>query len=729
MKKIFMYPFWLRFWHWFNAFLFFILILSGLSLHYSDPKTSFLPFNIGVIFHNVAGILLSLNYMFFFIKSIISGNYKHYIPQVRGFLGRFYAQIRYYVLGIFINEPHPFDSTPEHKFNPMQQSAYLFIMFVFMPFICISGWLLMFPELAPDQMFGMGGVWPMAFAHTIIGYMLSLFMLVHIYLGTTGSTIGELYKSIITGWHLVHSKEEEEEADKFHVPTPTETFTTIRKKIFPIIFYNPITLSGALIAILSFFIILFLMVLDFFSTNSNAYLGIITFVVLPAILMFGLILTAWGAIRENRKILRKDSKYRRLPIIDLNNPKHQVATLVFSVTTIVIVVFSIIGSFKAYEYTDSDEFCGKVCHKVMEPEYTAYLDSPHSRVGCVKCHIGSGADWYVRSKLSGMYQVYSVLFEKYSRPIPTPVQNLRPAPQTCEQCHWPNHFYSEKKKSYDFFLPDENNSATKLTMLIKVGGGNIKMGNNSGIHWNMNIANEITYIPLDEERMIIPWVKSRNIATGKETLYKTIDTTINFSALKRENMRRMDCIDCHNRPSHTYDQPNIAVNFYMAGNLIDKTLPYIKNMSVQALEYSPTSRESSFNEISNYIYSFYNKYYPDIAKSKKQSIDQAVVQLNNLYLRSYFPSMKVNWKKFPDNIGHLYAKGCFRCHDNNHRSEDGRVISKDCNVCHNIIEQEVKGMPNAIVDGHIEFIHPGGIDKFVKQNDCSNCHNPKKKNK
>ena len=199
MKKIYLYPFWLRFWHWFNAILFLVLIVSGLSLHYSDPTKSFMSFRIAMVSHNVAGILLSLNYLMFFINSIMGGNIKHYIPKLKGFSKRFILQIRYYVLGIFINEPHPFHTTKQNKFNPMQQVTYLFIMFMFMPIIVISGWLLMFPEFAPDQLFGMGGVWPMAFAHTITGFLLSIFMIGHIYLGTTGSSMTELFKSMVTG--------------------------------------------------------------------------------------------------------------------------------------------------------------------------------------------------------------------------------------------------------------------------------------------------------------------------------------------------------------------------------------------------------------------------------------------------------------------------------------------------------------------------------------------------
>jgi thiosulfate reductase cytochrome b subunit len=721
MKKIFLYPFWLRFWHWLNALLFLILIVSGLSLHYADPKSFFIPFRISILTHNIAGILLSLNYIFFFIVNITSRNYRYYVPEAKGFFNRAVLQVKYYIIGILIGERHPFSINERRKFNPLQQIAYIFIMFFFMPVIIVSGWLLMFPEIAPEEFIGMGGVWPMALAHAIAGFILSIFMFVHIYLGTTGNTISELFKSMISGWHLTHDEDLIPEVVKKDKSTKEE------KRMFPVVFYNPTSLTGSLISILSFIIILFLIVIEFFSEASNPYLGIVTFIVLPTFLIIGLFLIAFGAIKENRRILSLEVKSRKLPIIDLNNPRHQVATFVFLSGSILLTVFSIFGTFKAYEYTDSDEFCGKVCHTVMEPQFTAYQDSPHSRVGCVTCHIGSGADWYVKSKLSGAYQVYSVIFNKYSRPIPTPVHNLRPAQQTCEQCHWPKHFYNEKKKNFDFFTSDENNTEYQLSMLLRVGGGSAEFGNHSGIHWVMNLANEISYLHLDEEREIIPWVKSKSKATGKETIYRDTSYKITGEMLKTEKLRVMDCLDCHNRPSHVYYQPNRMINAYISNRQIDRTIPYIKNVGVQVLETYTRSRKTSHEDISKFIWNFYNKNYPDVAYQKKKQLTKLISFLHKIYMRNYFPEMKANWKNYPNHIGHMYSPGCFRCHDGKHVSDDGKVITNDCNTCHIIATQKPPGMPFEESSTGLKFYHPGGADKLIGGQLCSNCHGVRKK--
>jgi len=678
-----------------------------------------------MVSHNVSGMLLTLNYLFFVIFSIFTGNIKHYIPKLKGIYKRLIIQLRFYMLGIFISEEHPFKTSKQDKFNPMQQLTYLFIMFVMMPFIVVSGWLLMFPELAPEQFMGMGGVFPMAFAHTIAGFLLSLFMLGHIYLGTTGHSVTELFKSMLTGWHLEHEGDSAPPAEKI------EKFSTRRaiKSFFPVIFYNPITIVGALLAIISFVLVIILIALEFITDETNPYMGIITFVVLPSVLLFGLLLIAWGAISENRRILLSDKKEKRLPVIDFNNPKHQLATIVFTVGSLIIGVMSVFGTFKAYEYTDSDEFCGEVCHTVMQPEYTAYKDSPHSRVGCVKCHIGSGAEWFVKAKISGAYQVYSVLFNKYSRPIPTPVQELRPATGTCEQCHWPKHFHSEKKIRKNYFLSDENNSEYSLRMLVKVGGGSLNEPESEGIHWVMNIANEISYLAIDEKRLVIPWVKSVSRLTGRETVYR--DTSIKFdnALLRTDAVRKFDCIDCHNRPSHIYHDPRSVVNSRMNSRVIDPSIPYIKKVSVQTLESYVQSRETAFEDIHSNFTNFYSRYYKHIYNDMKPLIDTAIAEVHRIYMRNYFPDMKVSWKEYPNHINHMHSPGCFRCHDGKHVSDDGRVISNDCNVCHLIIYQKLPNEePEESMNGLV-FRHPGGVDKISDTKNCVDCHGAKPRKK
>jgi len=493
------------------------------------------------------------------------------------------------------------------------------------------------------------------------------------------------------------------------------------KKRFPQYVYNPITITGAAIASLSFGLIVFLFVLDLFSTNENTYMGILTYIIIPSFLIMVLLLIAYGIIRERKREREGKSREGHLPVIDLNDPKKRAMFVTFSVGTIVLMLFSAFGSFKAYEYTETDEFCGTVCHKVMEPEYTAYLDSPHSRVGCVSCHIGSGTSWYVKSKFSGAYQVYSVTFNKYSRPIPTPVTELRPAKGTCEECHSPSHFFGEKKIDYDYYLSDETNTKSSLSMLIKIGGGKSELGSIKGVHWHANPDNLIEYIHTDKRRLEIPWVKvtSKN---GKTTIFRNKDAKFDEKNFNKENLRTMDCIDCHNRPSHIYHQPDKMINQYLSQNKMDVSLPFIKSISVEALEDDYSTKQQALEGIEQRISDFYVSNYPEVYKTYKSSIDNNIESVKKIYSRNYFPYMNANWKHFPDNIAHTYTQGCFRCHDGNHISDEGKVISNDCNSCHIIISQ-TDNIGNTRVDlKGLDFQHPVDIGKSVSENLCTDCH-------
>jgi thiosulfate reductase cytochrome b subunit/fumarate reductase subunit C len=721
--KIFLYPLWLRIWHLINAVLFICLILTGVSLHFSADNALLFSFRFSVMIHNISGILLSLNYLYFFIFNIIKGNYKHYIPKLKGLKKRIILQAKYYLLGIFNQEPHPFMPSEESKFNPLQQLGYVSIMYLLVPIIIISGWALLFPEYAPENLFGMGGVWPMALLHTITGFALILFVFVHIYLGTTGHTIGDLYKTMVTGWHLSYDDEQE-------VARETEKQLKNDKRTLPIILYNPITITGSLIAGITFFAILVMMVVELLSTSTNAYTGLVTFVALPTVLAFGVVLIIFGAFRENRRLLlHKSGKVDRLPILDLNKRKHQAALVVFTLGTVILIVSTIYGSFKAYDYMETDQFCGNVCHSVMQPEYTAYQNNVHSRVHCVKCHIGPGADWFVKSKISGSYQLLSVSFNLYSRPIKTPVHDLRPAPETCEQCHWPNQFYSQKLVDFDFFTPDEHNSHYKIQMLLKIGGGNPETSQTSGIHWKMYIQNEISYYPADFRRQIIPWVRVRNKLTGQETYYVSTDFKFKMtdSILRSGAIRKFDCIDCHNRPAHDFKIPNNVVNSFMLAYKIDRSIPYIKNMAVQTLESNAISQDSTLQDVRRYLTDFYSRFYPNVVMENKSGLEKSIRSVAEIFSKNYFPNMRVSWRAYPNNIGHMYAKGCFRCHDGKHVSPEGKVISADCNTCHSIIMQQPPDK-EAVFAKDQNFIHPGGMDKFVQSRMCPDCHASLQKN-
>lgn len=483
--------------------------------------------------------------------------------------------------------------------------------------------------------------------------------------------------------------------------------------------YSLTTLGGAALALIALGLIVLLYLLELFSKASHPYMGLITFIVLPVFLIAGLLLVFVGMLQTRRRAI-SGTPEPPLPRIDLNNPKHRKAAMIFSFGGVMFLVLSAFGSYQAYEYTDSVQFCGQVCHKVMEPEYTAYLGSPHARVACVECHIGSGASSFVRSKISGSYQVYSVLFHKYPRPIATPVHSLRPAKETCEQCHWPRHFYSAKLLSRTYFLSNPENTRSHLDLLMKIGGGDPVSGQ-AGIHAHMYLDNKVSYVAMDRGRNNIPYVES-TAADGTKTVYRSTDNPVTDAQLAKGEHRTVDCIDCHNRPTHVFRHPAQSVNQAMGAGAISPTLPDIKRVSVEALEGTYTSKEGADTAITKTLAEYYRTSYPKMAATRQADIQQATAQLREIYNHNYFPKMNVSWKGFPDHIGHMYSDGCFRCHDGKHVSSDGRVITKSCNACHTLLSQSVGGGPQAISLGGVAFQHPGNVGDSWKDSKCTVCH-------
>lgn len=483
---------------------------------------------------------------------------------------------------------------------------------------------------------------------------------------------------------------------------------------------HPLSLVGAGLVILSGVSILFLFLIEAITGRSNPYLGIFTYMVYPALLVVGLILVPAGIFLERRRRLRVGD-VPRYAVIDLNNGRTRGIFLFVMVVSIFIMGLVAAVSYQAYHFTESVTFCGEVCHSVMEPEYIAYRESPHARVTCAECHVGSGAGWYVRSKLSGAYQIYSVLFQKYPRPVPTPVHSLRPAQETCEQCHWPEKFFGAQLKVITRFAHDEKNSVRQISSLLRTGGGSPTSGINSGIHWHMNIGNEVWYGASDPQRQKIPWVRIKD-RQGRVTEY--FDRTLSLSAdqLKKLEIRRMDCIDCHNRPSHIFRDPDGAVDLALLTGLIDPALPYIKREAVRALSQNYSSKENAREGIATALDAFYLKQYPKLRDERRDAVKKAISEVQKIYQSNIFPEMKVDWRTHPDNIGHTLYPGCFRCHEGNHVSREGKVLRKDCQLCHTIIGQETALPKPTEVAATEKFDHPWPLLGKHAQLSCNQCH-------
>jgi len=483
---------------------------------------------------------------------------------------------------------------------------------------------------------------------------------------------------------------------------------------------NRISVIGLALAAVALGNIVFLFFIDLTAEHPSPYVGILAYMIAPGFLILGLVLIGLGMWNERRhRRLTAAGEAKPHLRLDFSDPGQKGAVAFFLSFMIVFIGLSVVGSYRAYEFTDSVQFCGQLCHSVMNPEFTAYQLSPHARVACVECHVGSGATWYVKSKLSGARQVFATAFNTYPRPIPTPVHNLRPAQETCEQCHWPKKFYGAQLKVFTHFSSDEKNTPRQIRLLIKTGGGDPATGAPEGIHWHMNIANEITYVAADEQHQIIPYVHVKDLQ-GRVTEYFAKDSSLTKDQIAQATKRRMDCVDCHNRPTHIYVPPDLAIDQSLLARRLDPSLPFLKQQASEALTAKYATTDAAMQGIAKAIPQFYETRYPDLAKSKQLEIRAAVDELKRIYRSTTFPEMKLDWRTHPNNIGHLYFAGCFRCHDGQHVSPEGKVVRKDCEICHAVLEQQEGAVRVAAVQG-VPFQHPVDLGDLT-QVTCSDCH-------
>jgi len=419
---------------------------------------------------------------------------------------------------------------------------------------------------------------------------------------------------------------------------------------------------------------------------TNAYIGLITYMGLPAVFLVGLVLIPVGwriwSKRTGRPL--RELLSRRFAENDLE-AQQAGSRLIKTVLalTLINVVFLTVVSLRMLHFMDQASFCGTACHKVMNPEWTTYQQSPHARVRCVDCHVGEGVQAAVDAKLNGMWQIISATFHLYEKPIPTPVRNLRPARETCEKCHWPEMFLGNRTLNIHHYELDGNSTPKYTTLVMKVGAGTENMA--QGIHWHVAAKNEVQYASVGDEREEMIWVDARQ-PDGSYRRFR--NTTVELPRSEREVVRTMDCVDCHNRATHIYEQPEPAVDRRIQLGLIDRSLPFIKERALGALIANYPSREKAMAGTDAHIRNFYRAKYPALSASRAAAIDSAVAAVQAVWARNIHPYMRITWGSYANHLGHRSTPGCFRCHNPNLVDDSGHSISMDCTLCHSILANE-----------------------------------------
>ena len=407
--------------------------------------------------------------------------------------------------------------------------------------------------------------------------------------------------------------------------------------------------------------------------TSNPYIGIVVFILIPIVLVVGLLLIALGIFLARRRIERAEET---LPPMDRRAAIRKLA-IFFAVMTAINIVIGTQGTYRAVGYMETNQFCGQSCH-VMKPEFAAHQNSPHARVECVDCHVSPGAAGWFESKMAGTHQFIDVLFNRYHRPIESAIESNRLVPSrlTCEQCHWPQKFDSVKFRVIYHFQDDAANTQTQTVLMMLTGGGDL--GGIHGKHFAPGV--EIRYAAIDPARQTIPWVEYRNRNTGEiQTFLASGSTAQSVSGLPRHQMQ---CVDCHNRPTHTFELPDRAVDRAMGLGRISTTLPFIKKKAVELLKANYSSNEEASRIIPAELTRFYQDTDP-LVPARFDDVSNAGNEIAAIYNQNVFPGLGVKWGTYPNNLGHTDFPGCFRCHDGAHSTADQKMtITQDCNTCH-----------------------------------------------
>jgi hypothetical protein len=445
--------------------------------------------------------------------------------------------------------------------------------------------------------------------------------------------------------------------------------------------------AGVILATSSFLTLVILQLAMLLGLVTNAYAGLLIYLLLPVLFVVGLLLVPLGWIRLRRRTGKSGLELARERFGESAVAGKPFGARIFrtiALMTLINVVVLGATSMRALHFMESARFCGTACHSVMNPEWVTYQSSPHARVPCVECHVGEGAGALIESKMRGAYQMISVSFDLLERPIPTPVHTLRPARETCEKCHWPEKFYGTRIDSRVRYGDDEASTPVYTTLAVKIDAG--ERGAESGVHWHIGEKNVVRYASVDDERREMIWVEARR---PDGSVHRWENRRLVGEPRSASDERAMDCVDCHNRATHIYEDPEPAVDRALRLQRIDRRIPFIRREALRAIRAGYPDRAAAAAGIENSLAAFYRREYPDRFGELARPLSDAVDELRAIYDRNVHPGMKIGWGAYRSHLSHRTpGYGCFRCHGRDLVDEKGERISDDCTLCHSILAND-----------------------------------------
>jgi nitrate/TMAO reductase-like tetraheme cytochrome c subunit len=381
-----------------------------------------------------------------------------------------------------------------------------------------------------------------------------------------------------------------------------------------------------------------------FQRVQNPYFGIVVFLILPALFVVGLLLMPLGLFLASWRFGGFQQVLDRVPEVA---PRAVRLAWALVLATLANVVILAAATYHGVDYMDSAQFCGQTCHSVMQPQYVRYQKSPHARVPCVDCHVGSGATSFVQYKLAGVRQLVRLTTNTYQRPIPGAMDSMRPARETCEHCHSDETTKVDKLSVIRHYDNDEQ-SIEKLTVLT------MRIGK---IH-KAHAQGRIEYKQSGSDPQMIAAVT----AGGKSFSAEGVPSD--------GRSRMMDCIDCHNRAGHDFETAESAVDRAIADGSLDRSPPFTRRDAVTALK-------------------------------RQSGLDSEPAALRSIQSENVFPRLMISWGTYPTNIGHEKFPGCFRCHDGQHVTKAADAITQDCAACHELVAVD-EANPKILKDAGIQ---------------------------
>ncbi|MDH4262069.1 MAG: hypothetical protein OEV78_03385 [Spirochaetia bacterium] len=450
-------------------------------------------------------------------------------------------------------------------------------------------------------------------------------------------------------------------------------------------------LIGIIVAMIAFLSVPFFLIINVFGLTSEymeiffILIGFISFIIGSGLCLFAY-----------RRFKKAPDKIVTIKPIYLKEVEARVKFIIITVTIGLAFIFIVLSSSSVIEYTESNHFCANACHDTMQPEAVTHLNSSHSRVKCVECHISAGTSSFFHAKFSGLSRAFKVVLNIHKKPIHI-LRPLHPSRSSCENCHWTSKLSGDRLFTHIRYDESrEDNKALYTAMLLKVGGKSGIDHKSRGIHWHTDDNLKIKYKTAADDSDVV-WIEETNQKTGEKITFATEQYSTE-SSHKNLLFKDMSCTDCHNRVAHPAKSPEKALDEAITKGVVSRSLPWIKK---QGLDFLTAEHKTSDlrSEAKTFLFDYYNKKYPDKVNQWSELITQAAEAISEVYESNIFSGMKITWDTYASNVGHMAAPGCFRCHNDTLvgiGESKGASIRSDCTLCHVFIAEDEKN-PETII--------------------------------